>query len=234
MFFTKEKLFPAFLINRCTEGAVRLVFDRLEKLLGLTDSFLYSNISWPTVVPNSEIRRHWKRAGMIYSAPLFITVTPCKAAGKTVLSRHTPYSMAQEHSAKTPWKYFSLDRLRLMRSIWCPSWSVLTVNQLTHENLLSDWKQTFHIFLMWPMEFGPAHCQVSEWKRRLTIHVLSCKVCFQLEFVLQVWVKAAVYGDYSHYTSKPLKDFICKSNHGKDFFFVSTKEEAVQKLTETQ
>ena len=33
-FFTKEKLFLAFLMNRCTEGAVRLVFDRLEKRLG--------------------------------------------------------------------------------------------------------------------------------------------------------------------------------------------------------
>lgn len=47
-------------------------------------------------------------------------------------------------------------------------------------------------------------------------------------------VKLAVYGDYSHYTSKPLKDFIYESNQGKDFFFVSSKEEAVQKLTETQ
>ena len=34
MFFTKEKLFLAFLMNRCTEGAVRLVFDRLEKRMG--------------------------------------------------------------------------------------------------------------------------------------------------------------------------------------------------------
>lgn len=30
-FFTKEKLFLAFLMNRCTEGSARLVFDRLEK-----------------------------------------------------------------------------------------------------------------------------------------------------------------------------------------------------------
>ncbi len=46
--------------------------------------------------------------------------------------------------------------------------------------------------------------------------------------------KDVIYGDYSHYTSRPLKDFIYESNHGKDFFFVSTKEEAVQKLTGTQ
>ena len=39
MFFTQEKLFLAFLMNRCTAGAVRLVFDRLEKRMG-TDEFL--------------------------------------------------------------------------------------------------------------------------------------------------------------------------------------------------
>ena len=55
-----------------------------------------------------------------------------------------------------------------------------------------------------------------------------------LQKFINYHVKVAVYGDYSHYTSKPLRDFIYEANHGKDFFFVSTKEEAVQKLTETQ
>lgn len=53
-----------------------------------------------------------------------------------------------------------------------------------------------------------------------------------LQKFMNYHVKMAVYGDYSRYTSKPLKDFIYESNHGKDFFFVATKEEAVQKLTE--
>ena len=47
-------------------------------------------------------------------------------------------------------------------------------------------------------------------------------------------VKLAVYGDYSGYTSKPLKDFIYESNHGSDFFFVAAKEEAIEKLKQTQ
>ena len=42
--------------------------------------------------------------------------------------------------------------------------------------------------------------------------------------------RIAIYGDYSHYTSKPLKDFIYESNKGKDVFFVATKEEAVDML----
>lgn len=39
--------------------------------------------------------------------------------------------------------------------------------------------------------------------------------------------KVAIVGDFSGYTSKPLKDFIYESNHGKDVFFVPTEEEAV-------
>lgn len=44
--------------------------------------------------------------------------------------------------------------------------------------------------------------------------------------------RIAIYGDYSHYTSKPLKDFIYESNKGKSVFFVSTKEEAIEMLTQ--
>lgn len=55
-----------------------------------------------------------------------------------------------------------------------------------------------------------------------------------LQKFINYHVKIAVYGDYSQYTSKLLKDFIYESNNGNDFFFVSTKEEAIQKLTETQ
>lgn len=54
--------------------------------------------------------------------------------------------------------------------------------------------------------------------------------------ILQKYVnyggKIAIYGDYSHYTSKPLKDFIYESNRGRDIFFAATKEEAIQKITE--
>ena len=53
--------------------------------------------------------------------------------------------------------------------------------------------------------------------------------------ILQKYVnyhgRIAIYGDYSHYTSKPLKDFIYESNKGKDVFFVATVDEAVDMLT---
>ncbi|MGC4017890.1 MAG: DUF4180 domain-containing protein [Muricomes sp.] len=42
--------------------------------------------------------------------------------------------------------------------------------------------------------------------------------------------KLAIWGDYSKYNSKPLRDFIYESNRGKNFFFVNTELEAIEKL----
>ena len=55
-----------------------------------------------------------------------------------------------------------------------------------------------------------------------------------LQKYINYHVKVAFYGDYSHYTSKPLKDFIYESNKGKHFFFVQSKEEAINKLIQIQ
>lgn len=43
-------------------------------------------------------------------------------------------------------------------------------------------------------------------------------------------IKFAIIGDYSKYTSKPLKDLIYESNKGNDIFFVATEDEAVKML----
>ena len=56
--------------------------------------------------------------------------------------------------------------------------------------------------------------------------------------VLQKYVnyggRMAIYGDYSRYTSKPLKDFMYESNKGRDFFFVSTRDEAITALAKSR
>lgn len=44
-------------------------------------------------------------------------------------------------------------------------------------------------------------------------------------------VKFAVFGDYSNYTSKPLKDFIYESNNGRHIFFAADENEAVKMLS---
>ncbi|MCI9039163.1 MAG: DUF4180 domain-containing protein [Clostridia bacterium] len=51
-----------------------------------------------------------------------------------------------------------------------------------------------------------------------------------LQKFINYQVKFAIYGDFSKYTSKPLKDFMYESNHGKDIFFVENEEQAIEKL----
>ncbi|MDR1688537.1 MAG: DUF4180 domain-containing protein [Clostridiales bacterium] len=43
-------------------------------------------------------------------------------------------------------------------------------------------------------------------------------------------VRLAIVGDFSRYTSKPLRDFICECNKGNHIYFVDSVDEAVRKL----
>lgn len=45
-------------------------------------------------------------------------------------------------------------------------------------------------------------------------------------------IRAAFYGDFTRYTSKPLRDFIRESNRGRQVCFLPTKEEALARLAE--
>ena len=58
--------------------------------------------------------------------------------------------------------------------------------------------------------------------KRLAGEILQKFINYQIKF--------AIYGDFSKYTSKPLKDFIYESNNGKDIFFVKDEDEAIRKL----
>lgn len=51
-----------------------------------------------------------------------------------------------------------------------------------------------------------------------------------LQKFINYQMKFAIFGDYSLYTSKPLKDFIYESNKGNDIFFVENEEDAIEML----
>lgn len=64
--------------------------------------------------------------------------------------------------------------------------------------------------------------------------VLSTRIAGEiLQKFINYQFKFAIVGDFSVYTSKPLKDFIYESNRGRDIFFVSSEEDAIQKLSRT-
>ncbi|UPM55588.1 DUF4180 domain-containing protein [Gottfriedia acidiceleris] len=43
-------------------------------------------------------------------------------------------------------------------------------------------------------------------------------------------IKFAIIGDFSSYTSKALKDFIYECNKGNNVFFISSEQEAIDRL----
>lgn len=51
-----------------------------------------------------------------------------------------------------------------------------------------------------------------------------------LQKFINYQAKVAFVGDFTHYTSKALRDFMYESNNGRDIFFVSTTEEALERL----
>lgn len=62
--------------------------------------------------------------------------------------------------------------------------------------------------------------------------VLSTRIAGEiLQKFITYRFKFAIVGDFSGYTSKPLKDFIYETNKGRDIFFVSSEEDAIEKLS---
>ena len=62
--------------------------------------------------------------------------------------------------------------------------------------------------------------------------VLSTRIAGEvLQKFITYQFKLAIVGDFSGYTSKPLKDFIYESNKGRDIFFVTSEEDAIEKLS---
>jgi len=103
------------------------------------------------------------------------------------------------------------------------------------EKLITDTQSALDLAMTVKYETGATDIVIDKSAVCEEFFVLSSGMAGEiLQKFINYHVRIAVYGDYSKYTSKPLKDFIYESNNGNDFFFVSTKEEAVQKLTGTQ
>lgn len=52
-----------------------------------------------------------------------------------------------------------------------------------------------------------------------------------LQKFINYHVKIAIVGDFSEYSSKNFKDFIYECNKGKDIFFLSSEQQALDKLS---
>ena len=101
------------------------------------------------------------------------------------------------------------------------------------EPLITDAQYALDVLMTAKYDIGTKNIAISKKLVAEDFFILSSGLAGE---ILQKYInyggRIAIYGDYSHYTSKPLHDFIYESNKGKDVFFVGTQEEAIDRLTQ--
>lgn len=102
----------------------------------------------------------------------------------------------------------------------------------TGDPVITDVQSAMDLLMTAKYEAGTKNLVIAKKLVADSFFVLSSGLAGE---ILQKYVnyggRIAVFGDYSHYTSKPLHDFIYESNKGNIVFFVSTEEEAIDMLT---
>lgn len=103
------------------------------------------------------------------------------------------------------------------------------------EVVIADAQSALDVLMTAKYEAGTKNVVIDKERITEDFFILSSGLAGE---ILQKYInyggRIAIYGDFSHYTSKPLKDFIYESNQGKDIFFPATREEAIQKLARAQ
>lgn len=102
---------------------------------------------------------------------------------------------------------------------------------LGNEKIITDVQSALDVFMSAKYEAETKNILIDKNLINEDFFILSTGLAGE---ILQKYInyggRIAIYGDYTHYTSKPLKDFIYESNNGKDIFFAETKEKAVEML----
>lgn len=97
--------------------------------------------------------------------------------------------------------------------------------------LITDTPSALDLMMSVKYETGCENIAINKEAFCKEFFVLStCLAGEILQKYINYGVRLAIYGDFSHYTSKPLRDFLYESNKGKDVFFQPNAEMAVEKL----
>ena len=100
------------------------------------------------------------------------------------------------------------------------------------EKVITDTQSALDLAMTVKYETGATKIAINKKAVADDFFVLSTGMAGDiLQKFINYHVKVAIYGDYSHYTSKPLKDFIYESNGGRDVFFADSEEDALCRLT---
>ena len=101
-----------------------------------------------------------------------------------------------------------------------------------NETVIKDAQSALDVLMRAKYEAGTKNIVISKKLITEDFFILSTGLAGEiLQKFINYGGRIAIFGDYSRYTSKPLKDFIYESNKGRDVFFAATEAEAVALLT---
>ena len=102
----------------------------------------------------------------------------------------------------------------------------------SEEHLITDVQSALDLIMSVKYETGCKNIAVNKETIVDDFFILStCMAGEILQKFINYGVKFAIYGDFSQYTSKPLRDFMYESNRGKDIYFQPNVSLAVDKLS---
>lgn len=100
------------------------------------------------------------------------------------------------------------------------------------EKIITDAQSALDVLMRAKYEAGSKNIVIGKHLVSEDFFILSTGLAGEiLQKLINYGGRIAIYGDYSHYTSKPLRDFIAESNRGRDIFFPATEAEAIDLLT---
>lgn len=103
----------------------------------------------------------------------------------------------------------------------------------SNETIMTDVQTAMDLIMSVKYETGCSKIVLNKEAITEDFFILSKGIAGEiLQKFINYQIKFAIYGDFSKYTSKPLKNFIYESNKGKDIFFVSDMDTAVKMLSQ--
>ena len=110
--------------------------------------------------------------------------------------------------------------------------NIQTAAVSSDELLITDVQSALDLIMTVQYETGCTNIAINKEAVTEDFFVLStCLAGEILQKFINYGVRIAIYGDFSKYTSKPLKDFMYESNNGKDIYFQPSVSLAVDKLS---
>lgn len=101
----------------------------------------------------------------------------------------------------------------------------------SNELLITDTQSALDLMMTVKYETGCSNIAINKAAITEDFFILStCLAGEILQKFINYGVRLAIYGDFSGYTSKPLKDFMYESNKGRDIYFQPDVSLAMEKL----